>query len=87
MADRDPDGSVRAPAEVDVVVVGAGFAGMYLLHKLRGLGFSVRVIEAGVPDFNLDSDRGYAWHCWDWDRSSLACIPDITPVPGRNLFR
>jgi hypothetical protein len=21
-----------------------------------------------VPDFNLDGDRGYAYHCWDWDR-------------------
>ena len=27
----------------DVVVVGAGFAGMYLLHRLRGMGLSVRV--------------------------------------------
>src|SRR3954449_2371448 len=31
----------------DVVVVGAGFAGMYLLHRLRGSGFSVRVFEQG----------------------------------------
>jgi len=31
----------------DVVVVGAGFAGMYMLHKLRGLGLSVRVYEQG----------------------------------------
>ncbi|MEO6271337.1 MAG: NAD(P)-binding protein [Lautropia sp.] len=30
----------------DVVVVGAGFAGLYMLHKLRALGFSARVIEA-----------------------------------------
>jgi cyclohexanone monooxygenase len=37
-----------APAnQLDVVVVGAGFSGLYLLHKLRGLGFSVRVLEAG----------------------------------------
>jgi hypothetical protein len=27
--------------------------------------------DFGVPDFNLDSDRGYAWHCWDWDRSGV----------------
>ncbi|HZS22346.1 MAG TPA: NAD(P)/FAD-dependent oxidoreductase [Pseudonocardiaceae bacterium] len=33
--------------EFDVVVVGAGFSGLYLLHKLRGLGMSVRVLEAG----------------------------------------
>ncbi len=32
---------------LDVAVVGAGFSGMYLLHRLRGLGFSVRVYEAG----------------------------------------
>jgi cyclohexanone monooxygenase len=33
--------------EVDVVVVGAGFAGMYMLHKLRGQGLSVQVFETG----------------------------------------
>ena len=31
----------------DVVIVGAGFAGMYMLHRLRGLGLSARVFEAG----------------------------------------
>jgi cation diffusion facilitator CzcD-associated flavoprotein CzcO len=31
----------------DAVVVGAGFAGLYMLHRLRGLGLSVRVYEAG----------------------------------------
>jgi cation diffusion facilitator CzcD-associated flavoprotein CzcO len=31
---------------LDAVVVGAGFAGLYALHKLRGHGLSVRVIEA-----------------------------------------
>ena len=33
--------------EFDVVVVGAGFAGMYTLHRLRKLGLSARVVEAG----------------------------------------
>jgi len=32
---------------VDAVVVGAGFAGLYMLHRLRGLGLTVRVFEAG----------------------------------------
>src|SRR5215467_13704730 len=31
----------------DVVVVGAGFAGMYMLYRLRGLNFSVRAFEQG----------------------------------------
>jgi cyclohexanone monooxygenase len=40
------------PAEVgstdlDAAVVGAGFAGLYMLHRLRELGFSVKVYEAG----------------------------------------
>jgi cation diffusion facilitator CzcD-associated flavoprotein CzcO len=32
----------------DVVVVGAGFSGLYMLHRLRRLGFSVRVYEAAA---------------------------------------
>jgi cation diffusion facilitator CzcD-associated flavoprotein CzcO len=32
----------------DVIVVGAGFAGMHALHRLRGIGLAVRVFEAGA---------------------------------------
>ncbi|WP_407685523.1 flavin-containing monooxygenase [Mycobacterium sp. HUMS_1102779] len=35
--------------DIDVVVVGAGFAGLYALHRLRSDGLTVRVCEAG-PD-------------------------------------
>ena len=35
------------PAELDVAVVGAGFSGLYLLHKLRGMGLSAHAWEAG----------------------------------------
>ena len=42
----------------DVVVVGAGFAGMYMLHKLRGQGLSARVYEQG-------GDVGGTWY---WNR-------------------
>jgi len=31
----------------DAIIVGAGFSGMYMLHRLRGLGMSVLVLEAG----------------------------------------
>src|SRR6202049_2120516 len=47
-----------APAAYDVVVVGAGFAGMYMLHRLRGQGLSVRVYEQG-------GDVGGTWY---WNR-------------------
>ncbi len=42
----------------DVVVVGAGFAGMYMLHKLRALGLRTIVFEAG-------DDVGGTWY---WNR-------------------
>lgn len=35
-------------AEFDAVIVGAGFAGLYMLHRLRGIGLSCRVLEAGA---------------------------------------
>src|ERR1051326_4707238 len=31
----------------DLVIVGAGFSGLYILHLARGLGLSVQVLEAG----------------------------------------
>src|SRR5581483_7060865 len=34
-------------SELDAVVVGAGFAGLYMLYRLRELGFTARVYEAG----------------------------------------
>src|SRR5215469_7137888 len=33
--------------DFDAVIVGAGFAGLYMLHRLRQLGVSARVYEAG----------------------------------------
>ena len=33
--------------DFDAVVIGAGFGGMYMLHRLRLKGFRVRVFETG----------------------------------------
>jgi cyclohexanone monooxygenase len=35
-------------SKLDAIVVGAGFAGLYMLHRLRGLGLEARVLEAGT---------------------------------------
>ena len=43
---------------VDAVIVGAGFSGLYLLHRLRKAGFSTRVFERG-------GDVGGTWY---WNR-------------------
>ena len=40
------DNKPNLRSDVDVVVIGAGFAGLYMLHRLRGLGFSTVVLEA-----------------------------------------
>ncbi len=40
----ESSGTQQSP-DVDVVVVGAGFAGLYLLHRLRGLGLSAMCFE------------------------------------------
>ncbi len=45
-------------SDVDVLVVGAGFAGLRALHTLRGRGHSVAVLEAG-------DGIGGVWH---WNR-------------------
>ena len=42
-----PSQSGQATESYDVVVVGAGFAGMYMLHRVRGQGFTARVYEQG----------------------------------------
>jgi cyclohexanone monooxygenase len=50
--------STLPSGEFDAVIVGAGFAGLYMLHRLRGMGLRVRVLEAG-------SGVGGTWY---WNR-------------------
>lgn len=57
----DPAAAATASSplpEIDAVIVGAGFAGLYMLHRLRSLGFDARVIEAG----------GGVGGTWYWNR-------------------
>ena len=37
----------RSGADVDVIVVGGGLAGLYTLYRMRGLGLTARAFEAG----------------------------------------
>ncbi len=48
----------EAPARVDAVIIGAGFAGLYALHRMRQLGLTAVVFEAG-------RDVGGVWY---WNR-------------------
>jgi cation diffusion facilitator CzcD-associated flavoprotein CzcO len=49
---------MRAPQSVDAVIVGAGFAGLYMLKKLREQGLEAVVLERG------DGVEG----TWFWNR-------------------
>jgi cyclohexanone monooxygenase len=55
-----PTETQRAPVphQIDVVIAGAGFGGMYMLHRLRGLGLSAIV-------FDIASGVGGTWY---WNR-------------------
>ncbi|KAF6220516.1 hypothetical protein HO133_002949 [Letharia lupina] len=63
-------GGVPQDIETDILIVGAGFGGVYLLHRLRDeLGFNVKCFEAG-------KDLGGIWH---WN-----CYPGArvdSPIP------
>src|SRR5215471_18097004 len=61
MARENTAGETTRPAEngtFDAVVVGAGFAGLCMLHRLRELGFRARIYEAG----------GGVGGTWYWNR-------------------
>lgn len=45
-------------SSIDCLIVGAGFSGLHMLHKLRKLGFTAKIYESG-------SGLGGAWH---WNR-------------------
>lgn len=53
----------------DVLIIGAGFSGLYQLHRLRELGFDTRVIEAG-------EDVGGTWY-WNRYPGARCDVPSI----------
>ncbi len=63
-------GSDGAEVDYDVVIVGAGFGGLYQLHRLRDLGLSVALVEAG-------SGLGGIWH---WNCYPGARVDSHVPV-------
>ncbi|KAK7187551.1 cyclopentanone -monooxygenase [Paraphaeosphaeria sporulosa] len=63
-------GSIAAPDEYDVVVVGGGFGGVCSLHHMRDLGFATHMYEAGTG-------LGGIWH---WNCYPGARVDTETPV-------
>lgn len=56
--------------ETDVLIVGAGFGGVYLMHKLRQLGFNCKIYEAG-------KELGGIWH---WNCYPGARVDTQVPI-------
>ncbi|KAH0828402.1 Cyclopentanone 1,2-monooxygenase [Fonsecaea pedrosoi] len=59
----------------DVLIVGAGFSGVYALHMIRKLGLSVKLIEKG-------SGYGGVWH---WNRYPGARVDSEMPTYQLNI--
>ncbi|KXJ89265.1 hypothetical protein Micbo1qcDRAFT_149805 [Microdochium bolleyi] len=68
-------GSVSLPESPDVIVVGAGFSGLYALHRFAQLGLTTRCFESG-------SDVGGVWH---WNRYPGARVDSEFPFYQLNL--
>src|SRR3984957_10298445 len=56
--------------DLDIIIVGAGFAGLYLLDRLRGMGMAVQVFEAG----------GGLGGVWYWNCYPGACVDSSGPI-------
>tara|TARA_R110001599_G_scaffold191544_2_gene386479 strand:+ start:27399 stop:29102 length:1704 start_codon:yes stop_codon:yes gene_type:complete len=69
MSNTDAAKNNDAPVKLDALVIGAGFGGMYAIHRLREMNLSIRGIEAG-------SDVGgvWYWNRYPGARCDLMCI-------------
>lgn len=56
-------------ADYDAIVIGAGFSGLYMLHRLRNDDFSVKVFEAGE-----DVGGTWYWNCYPGARCDIESI-------------
>jgi cation diffusion facilitator CzcD-associated flavoprotein CzcO len=59
----------------DVLVIGGGFSGMYSIHRMRQLGLTVKLFEAG-------GDFGGTWH---WNRYPGARVDSEVPFYSLSL--
>jgi cation diffusion facilitator CzcD-associated flavoprotein CzcO len=58
--------------QLDALVVGAGFGGVYQLKRLRDEGFNVKLVESGT-------DYGGVW-CVSWNFEQDAATAGLTCI-------
>ena len=66
---KSPERAPITAQDLDVVVVGAGFGGLYMAHRLRGLGLKALGFEAG-------GDVGGTWY-WNRYPGARCDIPSL----------
>lgn len=66
--------------EVDAVIVGAGFSGIFLLDRLRDLGFSVQLVEAGA-------DLGGVWWWNSYPGARVDAFATMYQFSYKDLWR
>jgi|TARA_R100001244_G_scaffold131592_1_gene105054 cation diffusion facilitator CzcD-associated flavoprotein CzcO len=62
--------SGKTTPDYDAVIVGAGFSGIYLLHKLREAGFNVLLVDAAAQPGGI----------WYWNRYPGARVDSQVPL-------
>lgn len=67
-------------ADLDVLLVGAGFAGVYQLKRLRDLGYNVKLYEAG-------NDIGGVWHWNCYPGARVDSTGDIYQFSDPDLWK
>ena len=59
MVDVSSNPSASDREELDALIIGAGFSGLYVLYRMRQRGFKVRIFEAGA-----DLGGIWYWNCY-----------------------
>lgn len=101
MTNRAKGKSDVVELDLDAVVIGGGFAGVYLLYKLRKEGFNVKLIEAGSglggiwhwnncplkesKSCTLTINADYVFRSWRSGRLSIPCLCSCDTRGLRNL--
>jgi len=64
----------------EIIIIGAGFSGVYQLYRLRDLGFRVHLVEAGAGLGGI-----WHWNCYPGARVDTHC--DIYQFSREDLWR
>ena len=87
------DSRSTSKVDYDVIIVGAGFAGLYALYKLRKEGYSARVYEAGTGVGGKTSEiegrcggllTAIKTTLPDWITEKKFVVPIIAPASARH---